>query len=114
MVAAKKLPEHTLDAVALDRFSQAPGGHQPQPGMAFGHRRQDHAEMARVEPLALGLRPQEVLAMAEPHRLGETGGPFKVGFMTGAGHRQSASGMRRRGSPSLRRRYAYGLWPGGA
>jgi hypothetical protein len=34
------------------------------------------------------------LAMAEPRRLGETGGPFGVGFKTGAEHRQLASGMR--------------------
>ena len=57
VVAAKKLPEHALHAVALDRFSQAPGNYQPQPGMAFGHGSQDHAEMPRVKPLALGLRP---------------------------------------------------------
>jgi hypothetical protein len=69
LVAAKKLPEQALDPVALDRFSQAPGNHQPQPGMAF-------------------------LAMAEPRRLGETGGPFGIGFKTGAEHRQLASGMR--------------------
>jgi len=80
LVAAKKLPEQALDAIALDRFSHAPGSHQPQPGMACGHGRQSHAEMARVEPLTLGLRPQKFLAMAEPRRLGETGGPFGVGF----------------------------------
>ena len=47
------------DAIALDRFSHSPGSHQPQAGMAFGHGRQGHAEMARVEPLTLGLRPQK-------------------------------------------------------
>jgi len=94
LVAAKKLPEQALDAVALDRFSQAPANHQPQPGVAFGHGSQGHAKMARVEPLALGLRPQEILAMAEPRRLGETSGPFGIGFKTGAEHRQLASGMR--------------------
>jgi hypothetical protein len=67
--------------------------------MAFGHGSQGHAEMARVEPLTLGLRPQKFLAMAEPRRLAETGGPFGVGFWTGAVHRQLASGMRLRGSP---------------
>ena len=80
LVATKKLPEQAPDAIALDRFSHAPGSHQPQPGMAFGHRRQGHAEMARMEPLTLGLRPQKFLAMAEPRRLAETGGPFGVGF----------------------------------
>ena len=99
LVAAKKLPEQALDAIALYRFSQAPGNHQPQPGMAFGHGSQGHAEMAGVEPLTLGLRPQKFLAMAEPRRLGETGGPFGVGFWTGAEHRQLASGVRLRGSP---------------
>jgi len=94
LVAAKKLPEQTLDAIALDRFSHAPGSHQTQPGMAFGHGRQGHAEMARVEPLTLGLRPQKFLAMAEPRRLGETGGPFGIGFKTGAEHQQLASGMK--------------------
>jgi hypothetical protein len=87
-VAAKKLPEQALDAIALDRFSQAPGSHQPQPGLGFGHGSQGHAKMARVEPLTLGLRPQKFLAMAEPRRLGETGGSFGVGFWTGAEHRQ--------------------------
>jgi hypothetical protein len=99
LVAAKKLPEQTPDAIALDRFSHSPGSHQPQPGMAFGHGSQGHAEMAGVEPLTLGLRPQKFLAMAEPRRLAETGGPFGVGFWTGAVHRQLASGMRLRGSP---------------
>ena len=99
LVAAKKLPEQALDAIAPDRFSQAPGSHQPQPGLAFGHGRQGHAEMAGVEPLTLGLRPQKFLAMAEPRRLRKTGGPFGVGFWTGAVHRQLASGMRLRGSP---------------
>ena len=94
MVAAKELPEQALDAIALDRFSQAPGDHQPQPGMAFGQGSQGHAKMARVEPLALGLRPEKVLAMAEPRRFGETGGPFGIGFRTGAEHRQLTSGMR--------------------
>jgi hypothetical protein len=94
LVAPKKLPEQALDAVALDRFSQAPGNHQPQPGVAFGHGSQNHAKMARVEPLSLGLRPQKILAMAEPRRLGETGGPLRIGFKTGAEHRQLASGMR--------------------
>ena len=98
-VPPKKLPKQALDAIAPDRFSQAPGSHQPQPGLAFGHGRQGHAEMARVEPLTLGLRPQKFLAMAEPRRLAETGGPFGVGFWTGAVHRQLASGMRLRGSP---------------
>jgi hypothetical protein len=55
--------------------------------------------MARVEPLALGLRPEKVLAMAKPHRFGETGGPFRIGFRTGAEHRWLTSGMRRVGSP---------------
>ena len=94
LVPAKKLPEQAPDAIALDRFSHSPGSHQPQPGMAFGHGSQGHAEMARVEPLTLGLRPQKFLAMAEPRRLGETGGPFGIGFKTGAEHRQLASGMR--------------------
>ncbi len=115
LVAAKKFPEQALDAIALHRFSQAPGHHQPQPGMAFGHGSQDHAEMARVEPLALGLRPQKVLAMAEPLRLGETGGPSGVGFRTGAEHRQLAirdeaqrlptSQTERRLRPLARRRF---------
>jgi len=99
LVAAKKFPEQTLDAIALNCFPQAPGSHQPQPGMAFDHRRQGHAEMARVEPLTLGLRPQKFLAMAEPRRLRETGGPFGIGFWTGAVHRQLASAMRLRNSP---------------
>ena len=92
LVAAKKLPEQALDAIALDRFSHSPGGHQPQPGMAFGHGCQGHAKMASVEPLALGLRPEKVLALAEPRRFGETGGPFGVGFRAGAEHRQLTSG----------------------
>jgi hypothetical protein len=92
LVAAKKLPEQALDTIAPDRFSHSPGSHQPQPGLVFGHGRQGHAEMARVEPLTLGLRPQKFLAMAEPRRLGETGGPFGIGFWTGAVHRQLASG----------------------
>ena len=87
LVAAKELPEQALDAIALDRFPQASGDHQPQPGMACGHGSQGHAKMARVEPLALGLRPEKVLAMAEPHRFGETGGPFGIWFRTGAEHR---------------------------
>ncbi len=95
LVAAKKLPKQALDAVALDRFAQTPSNHQPQPGVAFGHGSQGQAKMARVEPLALGLRPQKFLAMAEPRRLSETGGPFGIGFKTGAEHRQLASGMRR-------------------
>jgi hypothetical protein len=94
LVAAKELSEQALDAIALDRFSQASGDHQPQPGMAFGHGSQGHAKMARVEPLALGLRPEKVLALAEPRRFGETGGPFGIGFRTGAEHRQLTSVMR--------------------
>lgn len=112
-VPAKKFPEHALDAIALNCFSQAPGSHQPQPGLAFGHGRQGYAEMARVEPLTLGLRPQKFLAMAEPRRLAETGGPFGVGFWTGAVHRQSGSGIRLR-APRLKPTGVSGLWPGGA
>ena len=40
--------------------------------------------------------------------------PLGCGFRTGAEHRQLLSGVRRRGSPTLRRRGASGLWPGGA
>ena len=65
MVAAKKLPEQALDAVALDRFSRRRLTTSPSRG-GLGHRSQGHAKMARMEPLALGLRPQEILAMAEP------------------------------------------------
>ena len=78
-MAAKKFPEHALDAVALDRFSQAPGNHQPQPGMAFGHGSQDHAEMARVKPLALGLRPQKFVAMASRTALVKRAVPLGLG-----------------------------------
>ena len=102
-MAAKKFPEHAFDAMSLDRFPQAPGYHQPQPGTGGGHGSQNQAEMARMEPLALGLGPKEVLAMAEPLGLGKTGGPSKVGFRTVAEHRQSISGKRLRGSPLLRR-----------
>jgi hypothetical protein len=69
-VAAKKFPEQAFHAVALHRFAQAPGYHQSQPGMAFGHGSQNQAEMARMKPPALGLGPQEVSAMAEPLCLG--------------------------------------------
>jgi hypothetical protein len=113
-VAAKKFPEQAFDAIALHRLPQAPAHRQSQPGAACGRGRQDQSEMARVEPLALGLRPQELSALAEPICLGETGGPFKVGIRTGAKHRQWLNGVRRRGSPPLRRRGACGPWPGGA
>lgn len=93
-VAAKKFPEQALDAIALHRLPQAPAHHQSQPGAAGGRGSQDHAEMARVEPFALGLGPQEVSAMAEPFCLGETGGPSKIGFRTGAEHRQWLAGRR--------------------
>jgi hypothetical protein len=112
-VAAKKFPEQTFNAIAPYRVPQAPGDHQSQPGTGGGHGSQDQTEMAGMEPLALGLRPQEVLTMAEPLRLTETGVSSKVGVRTGAEHRRLVSGMRPRGSPPLRRSGVYGLWPGG-
>jgi hypothetical protein len=97
-VAAKKFPEQAFDAIALHRFPQAFGHHQSQTGTARLHGSQNQTKMARIEPLALGLGPEEVLAMAEPLCLGKTGGPSGVGFRTGTEHRQLISGMRLQGS----------------
>lgn len=91
-VAAKKFPEQAFHAIARYRFPQAPGNHQSQPGTGGDQGSQDQAEMAGMEPFALGLSPQEVLAMAEPLRLIKTGGPSGVGVRTGAEHRQLFSG----------------------
>ena len=112
-VAAKKFPEQAFDSIALYRFSQTPGYDQSQPGTGSGPGSQNQTEMAGMKPPALGLRPKEVLTMAKPLRLMETGGPFLVEVRTGAEHRRLVSGMRLRGSSPLRRSGVYGLWPGG-
>jgi hypothetical protein len=91
-VAAKKFPEQAFDAIARYRFPQAPGNHQSQSGTGADHGSQDQAEMAGMEPFALGLGPQKVLAMAEPLRLSKTGGPSGVGVRTGAEHRRLLPG----------------------
>lgn len=112
-VPAKEFPQEAFHSIPLHRFPEAPGDHQPQTGMACAHGGQDHAEMGRVQPLALGLGPKEILTMAEPRGLGKTGGPFGVGVRTGAEHRRRTAEMGV-GVPHLRPRGVSGLWPGGA
>jgi hypothetical protein len=91
VVAAKKFPEQAFHPVALHRFPQALGHHQPQPRPVRCRGSQGHSEMARIKPLAQGLGPKEVTAAAETLCLGKPGGPSGIGVRTVAEHRRLTS-----------------------
>jgi hypothetical protein len=75
----EKFSEQTFDPIAPHRFPQTAGHHQPQPREAQAAGGDNDPEVARMEPLTLGLRPEEIRATAEPLRLGETSSPFNGG-----------------------------------
>lgn len=102
-MAAEEFSQQAFHPIASHRFTQTPGDHQSQPRGAGGRGSQDDPEMARMEPLTLGLSPKEIGATADPICLGETGGSLNgwVGDVCGA----PAGGFRgaaQRGSPVLR------------
>lgn len=110
-MAAKEFPEQALHPIASGRFAQAPGHHQSQPGNRGGRRCHNDPEMAPIKPLALGLRPEKIGALAEPVRFGITGGPLGGWGQDGGG--TPVRGIRRmaQGHPPVTPRGVSGPWP---
>lgn len=113
-MSAKKFSQQPFDPIAADGLSQTFGDHQAQAGVSLVIGSQGDAEMACVKPAALGLRPEEITAAAEPLRLGKAGIPSDGGRRGGrrapAG---SYGGVAQGGSPPLRPKGACGPWPDG-
>ena len=111
-MAAEKFSQQPFDPIAPDGLSQSFGDHQAQAGMSLVIGSQGDAEMARVEPAALGLRPEEITAAAEPLRLGKAGissdGGRRDGRRAPAG---GFGGEAQGGSLPLRPKGACGPWP---
>jgi hypothetical protein len=114
-VAAEEFSKQPLDPVAPHRLTQTPGHHQSQSGGQSGRGSQSDPEVARMEPFALGLRPEEIGPTADSIRLGETGSPFngwgRDGGRAPAGH---FLGVAQRSSPLFRLSGVSGPWPDGA